>query len=276
MITTAEAIRPDLDALKARQRKTWASGRFARIGSLLQITGEQLAESMDVRAGARFLDVAAGNGNLTMAAARRFAQVESTDFVPSALSDGARRAKANGLAVRYRVADAEALPYADDSYDYVGSTFGVMFAPDQEQAAAEMLRVCKPGGVIGLACWTPEGFIGDLLRLVGRYNPPPAGLESPARWGTEAFLADAFGRDAASVQVIRRDCVFRFFSAKHFLEVFAEFYGPIRTALARMSLQDGRAFESDLIELLNEWSDATDGSLRVPAEYLELVITTRQ
>jgi len=275
MIQTLERTRPDFEAIKQRQQSTWASGRFARIGSLIQVTGELLAEAMDVRPGARFLDVAAGNGNLSLAAARRFARVISTDYVTSALKDGAARAAANGFDIRYEVADAEALPFPDDSFDQVGSTFGAMFAPDQLQAAAEMYRVCKPGGTIGMANWTPDGFVGALLRLVGKYNPPPVGVESPARWGTKAFVDRVFGAVASSMRMVERCYSFRFLSAEHFIEVFAEHYGPIRTAMEGMGDDLAYVFEQELVDLLNAWNLATDGTLCVPGEYLECVIVTR-
>src|SRR6187401_266333 len=166
MNAVVEGARPDFAAIKQKQQATWASGDFAVVGTTLQIVGESLAEAIDIRAGERVLDVAAGNGNATLAAARRFARVTSTDYVPALLERGRRRAEADGLDVTFEVADAEALPYPDAGFDVVLSTFGVMFAPDHEQAAAEMMRVCRPGGRIGLASWTPAGFVGQLFRVV--------------------------------------------------------------------------------------------------------------
>src|SRR6188472_185656 len=191
-MTTATAstttAAPDLAAVKTKQQAMWASGDFAVIGTTLQIVGEMICEAVDLRAGERVLDVAAGNGNATLAAARRFADVTSTDYVPALLDGGRRRAEAEGLAVRFEPADAENLPYGDASFDVVLSTFGVMFAPDHRQAARELVRVCRPGGRIGLASWTPGGFIGDLLRTVAKHVPPPAGVSSPVLWGTDAHL----------------------------------------------------------------------------------------
>src|SRR5690348_5997696 len=216
MIMSAVALPLDYTAIKQRQRIVWSAGDYAAIGTTLQIVGERLCEAVDLRAGSRVLDVAAGNGNATLAAARRFADVTSTDYVPNLLEQGKVRAAAERLAVTFEVADAEALPYADGSYDVVLSTFGVMFAPDQSRAARELLRVARPGGRIGLASWTPEGFLGDLFRVVASFVPPPAGLASPMRWGTEAALDEWFGAQAIEIRSQRRDFVFRYRSAEHF------------------------------------------------------------
>ena len=184
---------PDYAAIKKRQQVTWASGDFGRIGVTLQIVGEELCEAVGVSAADRVLDVAAGNGNASLAAARRFADVTSTDYVPELLEQGRRRAEAEGLPITFQVADAENLPFRDGEFDVVLSTYGVMFAPNQARAAAELLRVTKSGGRIGLANWTPDGFIGELFRTVGRFVPPPAGVASPAAWGTETRLVELFG-----------------------------------------------------------------------------------
>jgi SAM-dependent methyltransferase len=211
---------PDLDAIKQRQQSTWASGDYAVIGITLQIVGESLAEAADLRAGERVLDVAAGNGNATLAAARRFATVTSTDYVPHLLDKAAARARADGLAVEFRLADAESLPFPDASFDVALSTFGAMFAPDHNRTADELLRVVRPGGRIGLAAWTPEGFLGELFRLVGAHVPPPAGVRSPVRWGDETYLVELFGRHAADIRCTRRVFNFRYHSAAHWIEVF--------------------------------------------------------
>jgi ubiquinone/menaquinone biosynthesis C-methylase UbiE len=264
---------PNLEAVKAKQQITWSTGNYSRVGSLLQISGERLAEAMDARPGADFLDVAAGNGNLTMAAARRFCRVVSTDYVEASLNDGAERARANGLEVEFRVADAEALPFDDASFDFVGSTFGVMFTANQEKAAAELLRVCRAGGKIGMANWTPAGFIGKLFKVIGQFNPPPAGVQSPARWGTEAFLREQFGPSAADLHVERRDYVFRFESTDHFMTVFKSFYGPIITALEAQTEENRPKLEQAIADLVDSCNVATDGTLLIPGEYLEIVVT---
>ncbi|MGH9797637.1 MAG: methyltransferase domain-containing protein, partial [Candidatus Polarisedimenticolia bacterium] len=222
----------DFTAIKARQQGAWSTGDYAVVGTTLQIVGENLCEALDLRAGARVLDVAAGNGNATLAAARRFCDVTSTDYVPVLLDAGLRRADAEGLTIRFQEADAEDLPFPDGSFDVVLSTFGVMFTPDQERAAAELARVCKPGGRIGLANWTPDGFVGRMFQIIGRYLPPPDGVRSPALWGTPARLAELFGEAAAEVRTRSRCFNFRYRTPAHWLEVFQTYYGPMNRAFA--------------------------------------------
>lgn len=263
---------PDFAAIKQRQQQTWASGDFAVIGTTLQIVGEELAEAIDLRAGERVLDVAAGNGNATLAAARRFADVTSTDYVPQLLEKAAARAHADGLSVRFEVADAEALPYADASFDVVLSTFGAMFAPRQDRVAAEMLRLLRPGGRLGMANWTPEGFIGQLFKVIGRYLPPPAGLKSPALWGTETHLTELFGAQAASLHCTRKHFNFRYRSATHWLQIFRDYYGPTHKAFAALDAERQQALEQDIRELLESRNVAGANSLVVPAEYLEVIV----
>jgi ubiquinone/menaquinone biosynthesis C-methylase UbiE len=271
--TSAAPAQPDFAAIKAKQQATWASGDFAVIGVTLQIVGESLAEAVDVRPGERVLDVAAGNGNATLAAARRFAHVTSTDYVPTLLEKGAARAKAEGLAVTYRVADVEELPFADASYDVLLSTFGAMFAPRHGRTADEMLRVVRSGGRIGLANWTPQGFIGQLFKVIGAHVPPPAGLQSPALWGTELHLAELFGPQAAQIRCERKHFNFRYASAAHWIQVFRDFYGPTHKAFAALDEAGRTALEADITALLDRLNVAGPGSLVVPAEYAEAVIT---
>jgi len=265
----------DLAALKTRQQAAWASGDYAVVGTTLQIVGEGLAEACDLRWDERVLDVAAGNGNATLAAARRGCTVVSTDYVADLLDKGAQRAAAEHLSVRFEVADAEALPYADASFDAVLSTFGVMFSPDQARAAAEMARVCRPGGRIGLANWTPEGFIGQLFKILGRHLPPPAGAQPPSRWGVESQLQVLFEGSASTIQVARREFNFRYRSPAHFIEVFRNWYGPIHKAFANLPAEGARMLEADLTELLVQSNRAGSDSLVVPSEYLEVVIARR-
>jgi SAM-dependent methyltransferase len=274
MTLTLDPPAADFIAIKHRQQATWASGDFAVVGTTLQIVGETLAEAADVRAGEQVLDVAAGNGNATLAAARRFAHVISTDYVPSLLDKGRARAAAEGLAVEFRLADAEALPFDDGQFDVVLSTFGVMFAPDQARAARELLRVTRPGGRIGLANWTPEGFIGRLFKLIGAHVPPPAGLKSPALWGTEAHLAELFGAQA-DIRCERRAFNFRYASAAHWIQVFRDFYGPTHKAFAALDMPGQQKLERELTALLGQMNTAGGSSLVVPGEYLEVVITKR-
>jgi ubiquinone/menaquinone biosynthesis C-methylase UbiE len=274
MTTTVNdaATTPSASSIKTRQQATWASGDYAVIGTTLQIVGEQLCEAVDVCAGERVLDVAAGNGNATLAAARRFAQVTSTDYVPALLDVGRRRAEAEGLAVTFEVADAEALPYPDASFDVVLSTFGVMFTAAQEQAAGELRRVCRPGGRIGLACWTPTGFLGDLFKVVGKHVPPMPGVRSPLLWGTEAHIRTLF-EDATSIKPTLRQFVFRYRSAEHFVEVFRAFYGPVHKAFASLDAARQAGLDADLVSLLRHANRGGGSGLVVPAEYLETVIT---
>ncbi|HYZ32226.1 MAG TPA: class I SAM-dependent methyltransferase [Crenalkalicoccus sp.] len=264
---------PDLAALSTRQHAAWSSGDFAVIGTTLQIVGESLCEAVDLHAGERVLDVAAGNGNATLAAARRFAEVTSTDFVPALLERGRARAEAEGLAASFQVADAQALPFADASFDVVLSTYGAMFAADQPRTAAELLRVCRPGGRIGMANWTPEGFIGQLFKVIGRHVPPPAGARSPALWGTREGLAALFGAGAARIAAEERDFVFRYRSPAHWVDVFRRWYGPVLKAFAALDARGQAALEADLLELLGRCNRAEDGTLAAPGAYLEVVVT---
>ena len=265
----------DLNALKTRQQAAWSSGDYAVIGTTLQLVGEQLAEACDLRWDERVLDVAAGNGNATLAAARRGAQVTSTDYVASLLDRGAERARAERLEVTFQAADAEALPFADASFDAVLSTFGVMFAPDHARSASEMARVCRPGGRIGLANWTPEGFIGQVFKTLGRHLPPPAGVQPPSLWGVQAHLQSLFGDRAAKIAVTPRVFNFRYRSAAHFIEVFRTWYGPMHKAFAALPAAGAQALEADLAELINRLNRAGAGSLVVPSDYVEVVITRR-
>ena len=263
----------DLAAIKARQQATWAAGDFGRIGVQLQVVGESLCEAVDLRATDRVLDVAAGNGNASLAAARHFADVTSTDYVPALLEQGRLRAEADQLPVTFQVADAEALPFPDTSFDVVLSTFGVMFAPNQERAASELLRVAKPGGRIGLANWTPGGFIGQLFDLMRGFVPQPPGLRSPMEWGNETRLVELLGRRATDIRTKRRTYTFRYHSAEHWIEVFRTFYGPTHKAFGALDAAGQQALHAALVELLGRSSRGGGSGLCVPSEYLEVVVT---
>jgi ubiquinone/menaquinone biosynthesis C-methylase UbiE len=265
----------DFPALKSRQQLAWASGDYAVIGTTLQLVGESLAEACELRWDEDVLDVAAGNGNATLAAARRGCRVTSTDYVSTLLERGAERARAERLEVKFEVADAEALPFEDASFDAVLSTFGVMFAPDQARAASELARVCRPGGRIGLANWTPEGFVGQMFKTLGRHLPPPAGAKSPSLWGIETYLHSLFGEHAAAIAVTPRWFNFRYRSAAHFIDVFRTWYGPVHKAFAALPPEKATALEHDLTDLLNSLNRAGPDSLVVPSEYLEIVVTRR-
>jgi len=275
--TPAASQKPQADfaALKARQQATWASGDYAVIGTTLQIVGETLAEAVDLCAGERVIDIAAGNGNATLAAARRFATVTSTDYVPALLEQGAARARVDGLAVAFQTADAEALPFADASFDVALSTFGAMFTPQHARTAGEMLRVVRAGGRIGMANWTPQGFIGQLFKLIGAHVPPPAGVESPLLWGTEPHLAELFGAQAAEIRCERRMFNFRYRTAAHWLETFRAYYGPTHKAFGALDAGGQQALAADITALLDRLNVGRAGTLVVPGEYLEVVVVKR-
>jgi len=272
---TQDTITPgtaDFAAIKGRQQAAWSSGDYAIVGTTLQIVGETLCEAVDLRAGQHVLDVAAGNGNATLAAARRFAEVVSTDYVGALLEHGRRRAEAERLPVTFEEADAEALPFADASFDVVLSTFGVMFAPDQAQAAHELKRVCRPGGKIGLANWTPRGFIGQLFKTIAHYAPPAPGVKSPALWGDRVHLEALFGRGVA-IAAASRTFTFRYRSAAHWIAIFRDYYGPVVKTFAAINPMAAAALEADLHMLIDRFNTADDGTMVVPSEYLEVVVT---
>jgi ubiquinone/menaquinone biosynthesis C-methylase UbiE len=275
--TTAGPSAPatDLVALKTRQQGAWSSGNYAIIGSTLQIVGEELCEALDLKAGSKVLDVAAGNGMASLAAARRWCDVTSTDYVPALLERGQARAAAEGWPIEFREADAENLPFDDNSFDTVLSTFGVMFTPNQDRAAAELMRVCKPKGQIGLANWTPEGFIGQVFKTLGKYLPPPAGTKSPALWGTSARLTQMFDAGARSISAESRIFKFRYRSPAHFLDVFKTYYGPVLKAFAALEPAKQEELYDDLHALIVRMNRSGDSTMVVPSEYLEVVITKR-
>jgi ubiquinone/menaquinone biosynthesis C-methylase UbiE len=264
---------PDFKAIKTRQQGAWSSGDYAVVGTTLQIVGEELCEALDVRAGQKVLDVAAGNGNASLAAARRWCDVTATDYVPALLDRARERGEAERLNITFREADAEALPFADRSFDVVVSTFGVMFTPDQDRAASELVRVCKRGGKVGLANWTPEGFIGQLFKTIGKHMPPPAGAKSPALWGTRARLTELFEPHATSIKSAQRNFVFRYRSPKHFLEVFRNYYGPVLKTFAALQPAGQTLLEIDILSLITQFNRSGDETVVIPSEYLEIVIT---
>ena len=275
MTTATLQVTADFSLVKAKQQAAWAAGDYAVIGTTLQIVGETLCEALDLRAGQRVLDVAAGNGNATLAAARRWCDVVSTDYVPSLLERGRARAGAEGLAVQFEQADAENLQYGDGSFEVVLSTFGVMFTPNQERAAAEMARVCKPGGKIGLANWTPASFVGEMFKLIGRYIPPAPGVKPPSLWGTEERLRELFGSRIAALQAPRRNYMFRYRSTRHWLDTFRTYYGPMQKAFAALDAGRQESLAEDLLGLAQRLNSASDGTMVVPGEYLEAVIRLR-
>ena len=274
---THTSINPETDynAIKAKQNVAWGSGDYSKVGVTLQITGEELAEAMDMAPDTKVLDVAAGNGNATLAFARRFCNVTSTDYVSDLLAASSARAKADGLFVNYKVADAENLPFADQSFDGVVSSFGVMFTPNQLQSAAEMRRVVKPGGKIGLANWTPESFIGQLFKTIGKHVPPPAGVNSPAMWGKREWIDETFGETCAVTSFKRKNFMFRYRSAEHFLEFFRTFYGPMQKAFEALDETGKAALQSDLMALIAKFDISTNASLCISSEYAEVIAQRR-
>jgi len=270
--TTAQTQRTtvDYEAVKSRQQAMWASGDFGVVGATLQIVGETLCEALDLDAGTEVLDVACGSGNATLAAARRFCRVTGLDYVPSLLHQTADRARNERLTVRLVEGDAERLPFEQGQFDAALSTFGVMFAPNQEQAARELVRVVRPGGKIGLASWTPEGFVGQLLKTVGKHVPPPPGVPSPAFWGVEARLRDLFP-GVRSLRALRRDFLFRYESTDHFIDVFRRFYGPTYKAFRALDLDGQARLAADITELASKFN-RRPSSFVVPGEYLEVII----
>ena len=264
---------PDFSAIKQRQQQMWSAGDFAKVAPPLVIVGELLCEAVDVSAGQAVLDVACGSGTAALAAARRNCEVSGVDYVPALLERGRERAAAEGLEIDFREGDAEQLPFPDASFDVVLSTFGVMFAPNQEQAAAELLRVCRPGGKIGLACWTPEGRVGEMFRVTTRYMPPPPGLNPPSRWGTEQGLHELLGAELANLRVERRQFVSRYVNAGEWFVFFRTYFGPMVTAFSMLDEAGQQAFEAEMVGLMDAHNEATDGTLKVHNEYLEAVIT---
>ncbi len=272
-VATQPTVEPDYDAIKAKQNATWAAGDYAKIGTTLQIVGEQLAETCDLAPGATVLDVAAGNGNATLAFARRWCRVTSTDYVDALLRKGQARAEAEDLMIAFETADVENLPYEAGAFDAVVSTFGCMFAPNQARTASEMVRVCRPGGTIGMANWTPAGFIGQVFKTLGGFVAPPPGVQSPAQWGNKDWLQSTFGAAGATVTAVERDFLFRYQSPEHFMDVFQTYYGPIHKAFQALPADKQDGLRAALLGTIGQFNVATDGTMKVPSQYLEVVVT---
>ncbi|WP_170783154.1 class I SAM-dependent methyltransferase [Ruegeria lacuscaerulensis] len=274
-VQTSTTATPDFTAIKAKQNVAWGSGDYSKVGVTLQITGEELAEAMAMTPGAKILDVAAGNGNATLAFARRFCDVTSTDYVETLLQASSQRAKAEGLFVTYKVADAENLPFGDQTFDAVVSTFGVMFTPNQQQSAAELQRMVRPSGKIGMANWTPDSFIGQLFKTIGKHVPPPAGVNSPAQWGSETWVQETFGGKCEITSFRRKTFMFRYRSAEHFLEYFRTFYGPMQKAFEALDTLGQAALRDDIMALIREFDVSTNDTLCIASEYAEIIAVRR-
>jgi ubiquinone/menaquinone biosynthesis C-methylase UbiE len=275
MAVNAQPQMPDLAAIKERQQKAWSSGDYSKPGVTLVIIAEMLCEAVDLRPGRRVLDVATGNGNTALAAARRFCEVTGIDYVSALLKDGRERAAAEGLQVAFQEGDAEDIPFPDASFDYVLSTIGAMFAPDQEKAASELLRVCRPGGKIGLANWTPDGFVGEFFRTIGKHAPPPPGLKPPILWGTEERLRELLGEGISSLQVARRSFIFRYPSAKYYVDFFRSYFGPLQKAFETLNEAGQEALAHDIQDVIQRYNRSDDETAVWPGDYLEVVATRR-
>lgn len=266
---------PNYTMIKQRQQQIWATGDFSRVAMPMALVGELLCESANIHAGYPVLDVACGSGNTTLAAGRRQGVTTGIDYVPALLERGRERAAVEGLSITFVEGDAEAIPFEDASFRVVLSSFGVMFAPNQELAAAELLRVCQPGGTIGLANWTPTGLVGDIFRISASYMPPPPGLKPPSRWGTESGLQELLGDGISHLEITPRNYVFRSLTPEHWIEFFLEFFGPARTTYAALESPRKEAFAAELLALMVRNNQATDGTLIAPGEYLEVIATRR-
>jgi SAM-dependent methyltransferase len=271
--TTTDAVQPDLAAVKQRQQQTWASADYAAVAALIVPMAEGLAQNAGLRAGDRVLDVATGSGNAALAAARCGCEVTGIDYVPALLERARARAAAEGLEIEFAEGDAEHLAFPDASFDAVLSCLGVMFTPDQERAAAELARVCRPGGTIGLVNWTPAGFIGQLLRTVGKHVPPPAGVRPPPQWGTEERLGELLGDAVSRLDFQRRTFVFRFRSPDDFATFFRDNYGPVHKAFGALDEPGRERLHDDLTALARDHDREEGPSVAMPAEYLEVVAT---
>jgi SAM-dependent methyltransferase len=261
----------NIATIKQRQQAAWAAGDYAAVGARFPITAELLCEAVDLRAGERVLDVACGNGNAALAAARRFCQVVGVDYVPALLERARQRAHAEGLEATFQEADAEALPFPDASFDVVLSTCGAMFAPDQERTASELLRVCRPGGRIGMVNWTPDSYVAELFRAIGRYLPPPPGLRPPVEWGSQERLRELFGPEV-TISAPRTSFLWRFPSPEHQVEFFASFYGPTNKAVAALEPARAAAFKAEMLETVKRFNVSDDATLVLRMDYLQAVI----
>jgi len=277
MTETLVETTPDLAAVKQRQQQAWASGDFHVVAARIVLVAEHLCDTADLHAGWRVLDVATGSGNAAIAAARLGCSAVGVDYVPALLERGRERAAAEGLDVSLLEGDAEALPFPDRSFDAVTSVFGSMFAPDHARAAAELARVCRPGGTIALASWTPDGFIGELFRTVASHVTPPPGVDSPMLWGTEDHLQELFDGRIASLDVTERTFTFRFGSADELVDFFRTWYGPTVKAFAALDTDGRAALRRDLVELAQRHDRLGGGdAIAIPATYTEAIAITKE
>lgn len=262
---------PSFEAITERQQQTWATGDFNVISRLTLPMSEALVEAMNPRPGQRVLDVACGTGNAALIASRRFCDVTGIDYVPALVERARTRAEGEGAEIDFQVGDAQALPFPDASFDVVLSAIGVMFAPNQEQAASELLRVCRPGGTIGLASWMPEKFGGDFFAAHARHAPPPPGIKPPTRWGTEAGLQELIGSGVSRMESNRHKCFAHFLSIDHAFDIHRTYFGPTIQAMKMLDPEAQKDLRQDIEEVFRRYNQATDGSVTLEYEYLQTV-----
>jgi SAM-dependent methyltransferase len=265
----------DYEAITRTQQVTWSSGDFHEIARQNVVMAESLCALVDPHAGQRVLDVACGSGTAVHVAARRYCEVSGIDYVPELIDRARLRAEADGYDVDLRVADAQDLPFEDASFDAVVSVYGVQFVPDQQRAADELLRVCRPGGRIGLAGPMPEGWSGDFFAVHGRYTPPPSGIHSPLRWGTEDGLAELLGDSVVSMESRPRKALQYYRSVEHAVEVFSTYFGPTLRALEAVGPEGEADVLADLAAVFERYNRADDGTAVVENTYLETIATRR-
>lgn len=264
----------EMQALREAGQKTWSEGDFAVVAAIVMMVSEELVEALEVVPGERVLDVACGSGNAALAAARRsWGGVTGVDFVPALLARARERAAAERLEIEFVEGDAADLPFAEAEFDVVSSVFGAMFAPDQAQAAAELLRVCKPGGRIGMANWVPDGPVSQLFAIVAKHAPPPPGFTPPVLWGTEEKVRELLGPGLTDLKMERRVSRQPFRSIDHYLEIFRSYFGPIKMAFDRVGVDGEAALEADLREQLEKCNTAGDRAFVLEPEYLQVIAT---
>lgn len=271
-IAPKSSVAPDYEKWNQRLNASWSCADYARIGVTLQITGEELVELADFIPGSKVLDVAAGNGNASLALAHRFCNVTSTDYVQSLLHKGKIRAEAEELDIAFQVADAQNLPFDDGAFDGVISTFGAMFAPDQQSTAAELIRVCKPGGKIALASWTPLGFVGRMCHTIGSHMSAAPGFRAPANWGREEWIKEHFSAASSSISIVWKQYNFRYCSPSHYLEFFRTYYGLCRKAFEKVGPEGEKLLADDILGLVDQFNVAKDGTVCIPSDYAQVVI----
>ncbi len=265
-------MNPELEALKSKLRATWTAGDFGQIAKAYTKGAEQFVERLNLQPGMKFLDVACGNGNMAIPAARAGAIVTGMDLAPDMVQQAGERARQEGLSAQFAEGDVEALQYDDASFDVVATMFGAMFAPRPEVTAGELMRVCQPGGRIAMANWTPSGFIGQMFKTAAAYVPPPAGMSAPVLWGVEETVRERFASGVSELQAHPRNITFAFpFPPADVVEHFRIYYGPTQKAFAALDQDRQAALRHDLEQLWTEHNRATDGTTNVEAQYLEVI-----